>query len=377
MTRVLYVITELDIGGAERTLCELARRLDRQRFAPQVACLTGEGPLVEPLRDSGVPVHLLGACCKADLRALWRLHRLLREADLAHSFLFHANLLTRLAAVRTPARAVISSARVTEPDRPHRRTLDRLTHRLVNAEVCVSSGVRDWLIEGGLPAEKLVVIPNGVDVERFAGRGSAFKSELGIAPEAPLVTTIGRLTEQKGIDDFIQAAAKLHHAARGTHFLIVGEGALRPDLGAQAEQLGLGSAITFLGFRSDVPDILRATDLFVLASRWEGMPNALLEAMAAGVPAIGTRVEGTEDVIQDGETGLLVAPRDPRALAEAMKSLLTDRDRAQTLGRAAREHVRTHFSLDAMVHRHEDLYERLLAGNVPSSRSSGPHEHLS
>jgi glycosyltransferase involved in cell wall biosynthesis len=377
MTRVLYVITELDIGGAERALCELARRLDRQRFTPQVACLTGEGPLVEPLRESGVPVHLLGACCKADLRALWRLRQLLREADVAHSFLFHANLLTRLAAIGTSARAVISSARVTEPDRPHRRTLDRLTHRLVNAEVCVSSGVRNWLIEGGLPAEKLVVIPNGVDVKRFAGRDPAFKSELGIAPEAPLVTTVGRLTEQKGIEGFIEAATTARHAAPKAHFLIVGEGPLRPRLEAQAEELGLGSAITFLGFRSDVPDILRATDLFVLASHWEGMPNALLEAMAACAPAIGTRVEGTVDVIKDGETGLLVAPRDPRALAEAMKALLTDRDRAAALGRAAREHVETHFSLDTMVRRHEDLYERLLAGNVPSSRSAAPHEHLS
>ena len=145
MTRVLYVITELDVGGAEKALVELATRLSRGAFEPEVACLMGEGPLVEPLRKSGVRVHLLDARGKWDVRALWRLRRLAAGFDIVHSLLFHANMAARLAAMGIGVGAVIAAARVAERSRPRRRWLERWTHWLVDAEVCVSNGVRDYL----------------------------------------------------------------------------------------------------------------------------------------------------------------------------------------------------------------------------------------
>jgi glycosyltransferase involved in cell wall biosynthesis len=360
MTRVLYVITELDVGGAEQALCELACRLDRGRFAAEVACLTGEGPLAARLRDRDVPVHLLKACCRWDARALWRLRRLLRRADIVHSFLYHANLLTRFAAIGPGARVVISSARVAERSRPRRRWLECHTHRLVDVEVCVSTGVRDWLAEGGFPRDKLAVIPNGVDVERFAGRDPAFKARLGLAPATPLVTAIGRLHEQKGMTYFLRAAASLLHSVPSCRFLIVGQGPLEAALKAEAREFHLEERVTFLGFCDDVPAVLRASDVFVLPSLWEGMPNALLEAMAAAVPVVATRVEGVTEVVRDGATGFLVLPRDVPGLVSATLRLLGDPGRARAMGATAQQHVRTHYTLDIMARRHEELYRRLL-----------------
>jgi len=378
MTRILYVITELDIGGAENALYELATRIDRELYQPEVACLHGQGPLAARLHSRGIPVHLLGAQGKSDLRVLWRLHRLIGRGDIVHSFLYHANLAARFAAIRTGAGAVISSARVAERARPRRRTLECWTQRLVDAEVCVSTGVRDYLRAGGFPAHKLVVIPNGVDAPRFAGRTAddspygELKERLGIPPQAPLVTTIGRLHEQKGISYFLRAAASLHHTRPDCHFLIVGRGPLEAQLRAEAREFHVESCLHFLGFSDDVPAILKATDVFVLPSLYEGMPNAVLEAMAAGIPVVATRVEGTVDLVVDGKTGVLVMPKDVLAIVSAVLRLLTDTARAALIGHAAQEHVRAHFPLDAMVRRHQELYADLLARGSHAAESPLP-----
>ncbi len=360
MNRILYVITELDVGGAEKALFELATSLSRAAYEPHVACLSGHGPLAADLAQRGVPVHFLDAGGSWDIRVLWRLRRLLTQADIVHSFLYHANMVARLAAVGAGVAAVVCSARVAERSRPGRRRLECLTHRLVDAEVCVSNGVRDFLASGGFPRRKLIVIPNGVDAARFAGRDLAFKARLGIKPEAPLVATIGRLHEQKGMDHFVRAAASVRHSRPDCHFLIVGAGPLEGQLRAAAKGLHLEGALTFLGHCDDVPAVLRATDAFVLASLWEGMPNVVLEAMAAGAPVVATRVEGTVDLIEHGETGLLVMPRDVPGLVSAIQRVLDEPGLAERLGRAAQERVRTQFPLDAMVRRHEALYADLL-----------------
>lgn len=362
MTRILYVITELDVGGAERALVELATRLDRERYAPEVACLAGEGPLAEPLRERGIPVHCLAARGRWDLRVLWRLRKLAAGFDLVHSFLYHANMATRIAAMGSGVGAVVCAARVAERSRPRRRTIECWSHRLVDVEVCVSNGVRDYLGAGGFPRDKLRVIPNGVDVDRFGPRDPELKESLAIAPDVPLITTIGRLHEQKGISYLLRAVSSMRHSRRACHLLIVGHGPLDDELKALAKQFGVADRVTFLGFCDDVPRVLAATDIFVLASLWEGMPNAVLEAMAAGLPVVATRVEGTVDLIDDGKTGMLVMPRDVPGLATSILRLLDDPARARALGKAAQAHVRAHFPLDAMVRRHEQLYAELLRG---------------
>ena len=384
MTRILYVITELDVGGAENALYQLATRLNRDAFEPEVACLQGEGPLAARLHQRGIPIHLLCARGKHDLRALWRLRRLVRGADIVHSFLFHANMAARFAAIAAGATAVVASARVAERQRPGRRRLECWTRRLVDVEVCVSAGVRDFFRAGGFPPEKLVVIPNGVDAAQFAGRSPAFKERIGLGPATPLVATIGRLHEQKGTSYFLRAASSIRRSRPDCQFLVVGRGPLEEPLRAEARQFQLERHLRFLGFCDDVPSLLKATDVFILPSLWEGMPNAVLEAMAAGVPVVATRVEGTVDVIEDGRTGVLVMPRDVPALVSATLRLLEDPARAERLGQAAQEHVRAHFPIEAMVRRHEELYAKLVTeaeGKDPrrmrpkeTTRAIGPNE---
>jgi len=362
MARILYVITELGVGGAEKALFELATRL-RDGFDPQVVSLTTEGPVGGMLIASGIPVRALGARGKADIRALWRLRRIIRESrpEIVHSFLFHANMAARLAAVGTGVAAVVCSARVAERARPRRRSLECRTHRLVDALVCVSTGVRDYYAAGGFPREKLLVIPNGVDVARFQGRDTSFKEKLGLAPEKPLITTIGRLHEQKGMSYFLRAAASLHHSRPGCHFLVVGAGPQDEELRTLARQLRIEPHVTFFGRCDDVAPVLKASDVFVLASLWEGMPNVVLEALAAGVPVVATRVEGVTDIIEDGRTGVLVMPRDVPAIVTAVARLLDEPERAARLAEAGRAHVAAHFPLEAMVERHAALYGDLLA----------------
>jgi len=369
MARILYVITELDVGGAEKALFELATRL-RDGFDPQVVSLTTEGAIGGMLIGSGVPVRALGARGKADIRTLWRLRRLIREAEpeIVHSFLFHANMAARLAALGSGVGAVVCSARVAERSRPRRRALECRTHRLVDVLVCVSSGVRDYYAAGGFPREKLVVIPNGVEVARFQGRESGFKERLGLAPTTPLITTIGRLHEQKGMAYFLRAAASLRHSRPECHFAVVGAGPQDEALRALARQLRLEPHVSFLGRCEDVAPVLKATDVFVLASLWEGMPNVVLEALAAGVPVVATRVEGVTDIIEDGRTGVLVMPRDVPAIVTAVARLLDEPERARRLAQAGREDVAARFPLEAMVQRHEQLYADLLAG---AARAAG------
>ena len=368
-TRILYAITELDVGGAEKALAQLATRLDRDAFAPEVACLAGQGPIAALLRQNGVPVHLLKARGKLDVRALWRLRKLCRTADIVHSFLFHANIAARLAAIATGTAAVISAARVAERSRPRRRTLECRTHRLVDAEVCVSNGVRDFLAAGGFPRTKLVVIPNGVDVARFEGRDPAFKGRMGLSRDTRLVTTIGRLHEQKGIAAFLHAAASILQSRSDCHFLVVGTGPLEADLRRLAAELHIARHVAFLGYTDRVAEVLKATDVFVLASLWEGMPNAVLEAMAAATPVVATRVEGTEDVVEDGRTGLLVPPGDTPGLVNSILKLLDHPALAAEQGQAAQAHVRRHFPLETMVRRHEELYIELLARTSHQARA--------
>jgi glycosyltransferase involved in cell wall biosynthesis len=271
-------------------------------------------------------------------------------------------MVARVAALARGVGAVVASARVAERSRPRRRALERWTHWLVDAEVCVSNGVRDYLGAGGFPREKLTVIPNGVEAGRYGPPSPAFKATLGVRPEQPLVTTVGRLHEQKGMAYFLRAAASVRHSRPDCHFLLVGHGPLEDELRRLAEEFRIADRVTFLGFCDDVPAVLAATDVFVLASLWEGMPNAVLEAMAAGVPVVATRVEGTVDIIEDGKTGLVVLPRDIPGLVTAVLRLLEDPTRARALAEAGQAHVREHFPLDAMVRRHEQLYADLLRG---------------
>jgi len=365
--KILLLITELDVGGAERFVWELARRLPPRDLAVEVAALAGRGEVGRWLEEAGIPVHYLQMRGKLDLAGvLARTVGLLkaRRPHLLHTLLFHANLVGRLAAALAGVSKVVSSVRVAERRRRSHLVAEGATQCLVTRFVAVSQAVRSFMIRrAGIAPDKIMTIPNGVEVSRFArGAPVGFRSQIGARDGEVLVTYVGRLERQKGVDVMLCAGAKALRHKGDLRFLVVGAGPDRSAFEVLAARLGIAGHVDFLGWRPDVPDILAASDIFVLPSRWEGMPNALLEAMASGTASVASDVEGVRELIEPGRSGLVVLPGDADALAGAVVSLARDEGLRKRLGAAARRSVTEHFDIGSVVQQYVRLYEELLAG---------------
>jgi glycosyltransferase involved in cell wall biosynthesis len=371
---VAYVIGELGKGGAEYQLHELLSRLDRRRFAPSVFVLAGDGYWTEPIRRLGVPVTEIVRRRHADPTRLIRLRRALREVapHILHTIRWSGNSYGRIAAIGLGIPAVIASERANLPSRPGwqvalDRLLDRVTDGwLVNAE-SIAAGL---VVRERVPRAKIAVIPNGIDLSRlppFNVDRAAARDAAGLAPGRWLVAQVGRLTAQKDYPTFLRAAALIAGERPDVDFLIVGEGPLRQELERLAASLGIGSRVRFLGLRHDVPELLAAVDVLVLASVFEGFPNVVLEAMATGAVAVATDVDGARELIASGEHGLLVPPGQPAAVADAVTRLLGDDGLRERLALAARRRVEAEFTVEVMARRTAEAYERWLARRVASS----------
>jgi glycosyltransferase involved in cell wall biosynthesis len=364
--RVTYLIDRLQRAGAQAHLGQLVSRLDRGGFEPEVVCLLAGGPVAEEMKARGVPVEVLGLGRLYGPRALAELVRFARRQrerriDVLHTYLVSANIYGTIAA-RMAGVPVITSRRDVGFSRNWRLRLieERLINPLVDRVVAVSPAVAELTRhEHGIRPGRLVTIENGVDVEAFQPDGQPrdeARRELGLRDDEIAVGVIGHLSPVKGHADFLRAAAQVYAQEARTRFVLVGDGPLRPALEALTVSLGLGPRVVFAGTRADMPRVLSALDVVAVPSHSEGMSNALLEAMAMALPVVATRVGGNPDVVRDGVTGRLVAPRDPEALARALSELVKDPAARQSLGRAARRHVAETMSLSGMVRGYEELY---------------------
>lgn len=365
---ISFAITDLDVGGAERTFVELVKRLERRRWSPSVVCLQAEGPFAAELRAADVPTTAIGLKSSVDLpRVLFTWRRLLaaQQPVLLQTFLYHANILGRLVAKTAGVPIVVSGIRVAERRSQFRLRLDRWTEKWVSQHVCVSQGVRDFSIGAGLSADKCVVISNAVDLERI-DEAEAVPREL-LTPDSArtVVLYVGRLDPQKGLFDMLEALVQVRDQApqvwNRLQVALVGDGPQRNALDEFAVQHGLGDHVRFVGWRPDVPCWLAAADGLILPSHWEGMPNVVLEAMAASLPVIATDVEGTQELVQHGETGWLVPPGRPSALANAILEFASNLSQRKQFGRRGREIVAERYTYPEMVRRYQDLYEELVA----------------
>jgi len=364
---IVLVITQLDPGGAERALAQLALRLDRQKFRPIVISLrarpvVGRAFLVETLEAAGIPVEFLNARHKWELpRAVWRLRRRLRAVRpvAVQSFLFHANVVAALAG-KWAGVPVVAGVRVADPIRSRQRA-ERWLAPLISRFVCVSQSVADFCEQtAGIAREKLVVIPNGVDVEKFAHAQPVDRAALPVPAGRRLLIAIGRLEKQKGHDWLLPVLARAFPQLPEHDLLLVGDGPEQARLQQQAGELGIASRVHFLGWRGDIPALLRAAELLLLPSRWEGMPNVLLEAMAAGLPVLTTRVEGTTEILGPLAPEQSVPAGDAAAFERALVSLASDAARSVDLGQQNRARVLASFSLAFSVQAYEQIYMELM-----------------
>lgn len=358
--RVMFIPTEMSVGGAETLLFNLIRRLNRERILPELCCLKEFGVLGQQLA-SEIPAFENVLRGKFDLGVVRRLGRLLRERRIDAVVTVGTGgdrmFWGRLAAWTAGVPVIVSALHATGlPDRvewPNRR-LARLTDAFIALADTHAAYLRD---QEGCPAEKIRVIHNGIDAERFQPRAAdpALRRELGLRGEGPVVAIVAQLRPEKNHELFLDAAALVHAQLPTAEFLIIGEGPRRAALEALAAQLGLAEAAHFCGRRGDMPEVLSQTDVVVLSSKMEASPVSILEALACQRPVVATRVGSVPELIDDGTTGYLVPPGNAGAMAERIIALAKNADLRQRMGTAGREMVLGGYSLDQMTRGYEDL----------------------
>lgn len=361
---ILFVITDLEIGGVPLHLSRLAPAMRARGFRVAVVSLAPIGPVGDILRQQGIDVSTCAGCCGLDFRVIPRLGQLLDEFHPAiiHSFLFHANQAARIAAMLGgfPSGHLIAEIQTVEVERRWHLWVDRMMHRCSRLTIANSLSVMDHLHHHGrIPRERLRLVRGGIDVERITNAPAMDRPSLGLALDDRLILWAGRLDPVKGLDVLLRAIHQLDPIHRAQLFL-VGDGPERDGLERLMNQLEIQDRVRFLGSRSDVPSLLLAADLFVFPSRTEGLPNALLEAMAAGLPIVTADVAGCRDLIEHHRTGWLVPFGNPAALAGAMAELLRNREFARQLGLAAQHEVRTKWNLVATWNDYEAIYREIL-----------------
>ncbi|NPV68787.1 MAG: glycosyltransferase [Anaerolineae bacterium] len=376
--RVIHICKVTGVAGAENHLLTLLAGLRGQEIDARLLLLVEPGNPVETMvaaaTSRGIPAERSVIRADIDPILLIRLVRRLRtlQPDIVHTHLFHADLHGIPAARLAGVPRVVSSRHNDNTFRrrfPYRQ-INRCLWRLTTAGIGISAAITRFAIEveGASPAQMTTIpygLPSAGTVDRAAAR-AALRAELGLPPDALLAGLVCRLIEQKGIPYALRAFARVADRFPNAHLVIAGDGPLRNDLEAQARDRGLAERVRFLGWRTDTAAIFAALDVFLMPSLWEGFGLVLLEAMAQGVPVIGSAVSAIPEVVADGETGLLCPPRDVDCLAAALGDLLADPGRRARLGAAGRARLEERFSSERMVAETIALYERLMAVSKPT-----------
>ena len=357
---LVFLLQDLKFGGTQRQTLELARRLDPARFQVEIWLLAAGAELAPLARRYGIPVIPLGYRERVGPAALARLGRRLmtRAVDVLMPLTVVPNIWGRLLGRLAKVPVILGNCRGGgAPRRQHERWLWPLAHHIL----CNSQAIKSVLTDGcGVPAARLTTIPNGVDTAYF---------QPPVAPAAgpPRVLCVARMVPDKDHHTLLAAFGLTARDHPEAELWLVGDGPRLAAIQELARTLSISERVTFLSPRQDLRPLLQQATLLVLASRTEALPNVVLEAMAAGLPVVATRVGGVPEMVVPGLTGWLVPPGDAPALAAALSQVLGDRDTRRAMGRAGRERALQDFSLEVMTRRYEDLLDRLLAAARLSS----------
>ncbi len=380
--RVLRVIARLNMGGPAIHVVNLNAHLPADRYESLLVTgkeNPGEGSMHGFAREHGVrPVVVPEVVGEASLKprdvvALAKVYRLIRRfrPHIVHTHTAKAGFIGRIAARLAGVPVIVHTYHghvlhgYYSPVKSWLlRRMERMLARLSDRLIAVSEQVKNDLVRYGVaPAAKIAVVPLGFELtpfltsERFKG---AFKEELGLDSSTKLVGIVGRIFPVKNHRLFLDAAVRLAREDERVHFVVVGDGILRPEMERYVRELGFGSRVHFTGWRRDLSRIYASLDVLVVSSDNEGTPVSAIEAMASGVPVVATRVGGLPDLVINGMTGYLVPPRDPDALAAAVARILQDSQTAIRMGVVTREYVRERYTLERLIADVDQLYQDLL-----------------
>lgn len=367
--RVLFAITSMPVGGAETLLVNLCERMNRDRILPELCCLKEPGPLGDDLAAK-MPVHSHLLRSKWDVRVLGRLRKLIRNRRIdgivtvgAGDKMFWGRLAARLENLPVICSALHSTG---WPDGVGR--LNRWLTPITDAFIAVAKNHGQYLVEHeGFPKQKVHVIPNGVDTQRFQP-SAEFRREtrarIGIPAPAPVVGIVAALRPEKNHELFLKAAAIVRDRLPDCRFLIIGDGPEKESLEQITHSLQLRGHVHFLGNQTDIPQWLVALDVFALTSRNEANPVSILEALSCGLPVVAPRVGSIHETVRDGETGFLVDAGNEHQIANRWIDLLNDRSLRMKFGVEGRTLVMENWSLDRMVKGYEELLLGIYASKV-------------
>jgi glycosyltransferase involved in cell wall biosynthesis len=368
--KILHLISSSGILGAERVLLELAEHSKRAGLKVTIGVFeNSQNPNMELAnygKEQGFDVQVFPCNGRFDKKTIRMIKDYIDKADvqILHSHNYKSNFYAWRALSNNNIRWVVTKhGRRYGPKLLLYNFLDGFIVRHADRVIAVSKEIRRKARLAGIAQEKILLIENGVDLERFTTNTSpeAIKESLGIKKEALVVGTIGALTKEKGHQYLLRAALKVIRIYPKAIFLLVGDGAERPGLEKTASYLGIKESVIFAGMRKDVPEILSILNVFVLPSLNEGLPMALLEAQAAQIPVVATRVGAIPDVLQNGVTGMLILSKDPQAIAEAIIMILSDKQLASGIAQKGFERVRDTFSAERMGGKYLSIYRELLS----------------
>lgn len=357
--KIFQILNSLECGGLEKLTLDLSLKLKAQGHTMIICCLEGFGGLLNS-RHAGMEMIALNKRSGLDLTLPFRLAEVIcqRKPDIVHTHnpgpLLYGTITAKLAGVPV----VINTRHGRAP-----KHANRFIWSMNTAIVAISVDAKNELLKNNsINPGKVSVIHNGIDLDAFKSRVSQqeVKKTLGLE-SSYVIGTVSRLSREKDQFDLIRAFAMIASFEPMIRLVFAGDGPLKDELAALADNLGIKDKIVFLGFRDDVNTILQAFDIFVLSSLHEGISLSLLEAMGSGLPVIATNVGGNPEVVVDGETGILVPPQDPEKMAEAIMKILKNPDLANKMGHAGRKRVEEKFSLDRMVREYEAIYEECLS----------------
>lgn len=383
--RVIHIITMLELGGAQQNTMYTVSHLDSERFGSALwsgpgGILDKEASALEKVDVKGVP-HLVRRISPLDdALAITRLRSMLKQEVknakplpvIVHTHSSKAGILGRLAARAAGVPIIVHTFHGFgfndyQPAwlRNSYVAIEWLTARVTHAFICVSAANLEKAMALGFgPREKFEIIRSGIDIEAFEKKPidvKAKRREIGAGESGPLVVMVSNFKPQKNPLDFARCAARVLKQAPDAWFAVAGDGELRPELEAFLEKERITDRVRLLGWRRDIPEILWSADLLVLTSLWEGLPRVYPQAMAAGLPIVGTNVDGAPEAVADGENGFLVKPGDVETMAERVIQILKYKELRDKMGERGREKVQE-FDINLMVRKQEELYERLLGG---------------